>query len=238
LLIVIAAVVLLGGGAVLTLWLTGAFGGGSSTSTDKIDVKVTGGQSASATAPLEGLWSTEPNCSGTRITYSPGNRWRYDDGREGTYAFSGGNYTSYETGGPTTLMRVVRRDANVFETEDPRDGYRATRYRCTGAAASQPPSAGGNLSFALSTAAAQFRSRLPMRSGPTTITDVQASGTTLTMYVSINQPVAGAWSQLDAPLRSNICSGGFGQLIRQGASAVVQLRDLAGSQHSLTVNSC
>lgn len=198
------------------------------------------GNSVTAAAPLlDGRWSTEPGCGGMGITYSAGNRWRSEDGREGTFVFSGDTYTSYETGGPTTVMRVVRRDNNIFETEDVTDGYRATRYRCAPGAAFQSSSAGNsNLSAALSSAAAQFRARLPLRSGPTTITDVQALGSTLTMYVTLDRPVGGAWSQLDSALRRNICSGNFAGLIRQGATAVIQMQDSAGAQHSLRVSSC
>lgn len=153
--------------------------------------------------------------------------------------------------GVATMIGGVLKIAGAFDSTPSRTvssyspssgtgGNMSGGYGTGGSNMTMPSSSTTNsrLSMGLSQAASQFRARLPMTSGPTTITDVQASGNTMTMYVTLSQPVGGLWSQMDSALRSNICSGGFASLIRQGATAVVQMQDSVGSRHSLTVSSC
>jgi hypothetical protein len=102
-----------------------------------------------------------------------------------------------------------------------------------------PPAAGGDLAARLSAAAAQQRSRLPIRNGPTTITAVDATGTTLNLWVQIAGDLnAGQWSQLDQVLRTQTCGSPMGSLIRQGASIGYQMIDSGQEQRSLMVSSC
>ena len=101
------------------------------------------------------------------------------------------------------------------------------------------PSAGGDLAARLSAAAAQQRSRLPIRSGITTITAIDTSGTTLSMWAQIAGDMSATqWAQIEQGMRAQTCAGSFRALTAAGASVTYHLIDSGQEQRSVTVSSC
>lgn len=99
--------------------------------------------------------------------------------------------------------------------------------------------AAGDLSARLAAAVAQQRARLPIRSGPTTVTAIEAIGTRVNMFVTIAENLGpNDWVELEQVLRSSTCSGPYGNLIRMGASISYEMLDSAEEQRSLAVTSC
>jgi hypothetical protein len=143
----------------------------------------------------------------------------------GTTSSTGGFASSGSTGGSTGGFSSTGGDGTTSSSTSSSGGS---------------TSSGGNavLAAALSQAVQQMRARLPMNSGPTTITDIEAEGTTLVMTVSINQPIGGQWAAVDAGFRSSMCSGQFGALINQGASLRVDMTDSGGDSHTTELTSC
>lgn len=97
----------------------------------------------------------------------------------------------------------------------------------------------GNLAARLAAAVEQQRSRLPLRSGPTTITAIEAIGKTVNFYVTISQDLSPTdWAELEQVMRSQACSGPLGPLIRSGATISFQMLDSGEEQRALSVSSC
>jgi hypothetical protein len=185
---------------------------------------------------LEGEREVRITCRDPRLlsggaSYSPDNfelRWDGEDEMTGRIISTGS--------GTARFRRGSDRRYTGSEWEGP--GRVPTPY--TGPdTTTAPPAPGGDLAARLSAAAAQQRSRLPIRSGPTTITAIDVSGTNLNLWVQINGDLnATQWSQLDQVLRTQTCGGSMGNLIRQGASVGYQMVDSGQEQRSLSVTSC
>jgi len=104
---------------------------------------------------------------------------------------------------------------------------------------SAPPAANSGLAAELDTAVEQLRQQLPIRSGPATVTAVEAVGTQLVTYMTVAVDLQPAqWSELDRGLRQNACKGSSLNLINSGASANYQLQDSASEQRTIIISSC
>jgi len=102
-----------------------------------------------------------------------------------------------------------------------------------------PASADSGLAADLELAVQQLRQQLPIRSGPATVTAVEAVGTQLITYMSVAANLGPAqWSEIERGLRKNACQGSSLNLINSGASANYQLQDSAGEQRTIIISSC
>lgn len=108
-----------------------------------------------------------------------------------------------------------------------------------GSTTSSSSSSGGDgASGIVALVAQQFAGRLPLRSGPATITNVEANGSTLVMTMEISVNANGNWAGLEPSLRSNICGGPFARVVSMGGAVQVDVSDSTGDEHSVTVSDC
>jgi len=218
-----------------TLFLTGAFGGGSS-----------GKRLPLTRENLVGSWSTDEDCSShvteflangeywqENLRASGGAPMRWGTWRlDGDRSYQGSEFVSLNRKSSYRVNRLTRDAVDVTQE----NGEEATWPRCSrtlasGASASVvtsstptvtgPSAASGSADTAagLQQAVAQFQPRLPMRKGPVTISSVSAQGSVMRMEGSMAIDMAPAdWARLDTSLRPSICAGSFAQAVRSGAA--------------------
>jgi hypothetical protein len=98
---------------------------------------------------------------------------------------------------------------------------------------------GADLASQLAIAAEVQRRQLPVRNGPATITAVEAVGTVLNLYITIDRDLAaGQWAAMERSMRANICQGSSADMVRKGASVTYHMLDSAEEQRTVTVTSC
>ena len=98
---------------------------------------------------------------------------------------------------------------------------------------------GADLASQLAAAADVQRRQLPIRNGPATITAVEAIGTVLHLYITVDRDMAaGQWAAMERSMRANICQGSSADMVRKGASVTYHMLDSAQEQRTVTVTSC
>lgn len=107
------------------------------------------------------------------------------------------------------------------------------------AASSARPARSMFLETALATAASQYRSRLPMRSGPLTITSVVAAGDTLRIGVRVDKALTAAEVRgFERQAQQMTCTGPPASLVGMGARIDYAVTDASGETLSTTVDRC
>lgn len=107
------------------------------------------------------------------------------------------------------------------------------------APAPAPVASGGDVAARLQQVVAQAQAQLPLVNGPTTITALSASGTTLIMEADVDLELSPTdWTAFETGMRSSMCRGNFTAAIQAGASAQIEVTDAGGESRTFLVNSC
>lgn len=241
-----------------TLFFTGVIGGQGGG---------TGERLAISRDAVVGSWSTDGDCSAHISEFTAaGTLWEHNlqpsgggdpPRRAGSWRLNGNRLTtSNEVPGMAPLevdyiINWVSSDAiNASHQGEEKTWPRCQITLASGAAPTPPgtaalgaaptqPAPAGNVAAQLQQAVAQVQPRLPMQSGPATITSVTAAGTTMRMRATIARVMTPAdWARLDASIRPGLCRGSLATVVRAGATVDVMMQDQANAVHVLTISSC
>lgn len=192
----------------------------------------------SETTWIVGRWAETPSGCNTPGAYAE----FHADGRtttgtqEGRWQLAGERLTL--TGGPqpaTFTVRPVGTDRMTF------DGESLTRCGDTEvslSATSDTRAGTGGLETELSAGAERLRQQLPIVRGPITLSRVEQSGTTLTVYGTFSVDVTPVeWAQLDQIMPGEQCRT-LRHLISRGATITYNLTDSANERHEIIIASC